>query len=329
MKQITLMIISAFISLCVLSCSKSELTPPTLGQETMKLNKSSVSLEYCKRDTLKVMTAGVDQSKVKYSLYPKESDVVQLAGNVIIARKRGTCQVIAESEDGKVATCNVTVTTEEYVRITELIIEVNGAPMSSKDTLRSKEYQTVDIRVVGYKPANATNPVIKKTELWNDDRTTSSMGPNQQRVDGNYGNSYDDDITLRYKIWTDAKFYDNTSLNLFKGNIDKKEVKIKFDTPEYNDYYIEPDGSVSGCPDYVHYYFKFRFEAFPEDIVLTEEEQKFKNEMEKYDWCKSEINPRTWKEMTLWSAEEHKFVDYDYIAGKHKMCVNYIFEIKP
>ena len=51
--------------------------------------------------------------------------------------------------------------------------------------------------------------------------------------------------------------------------------------------------------------------------------------MEKYDWFKAEINPRTWKEMTLWSAEEHKSVDYDYIAGKHKMCVNYMFEIKP
>ena len=329
MKQITLMIISAFMSLCVLSCSKSELTPPTPGQETMKLNKSSVSLEYCKRDTLKVMTAGVDQGKVKYSLYPKESNVVQLAGNVIIARKKGTCQVIAESEDGKVATCNVTVTTEEYVRITELIIEVNGAPMSSKDTLRSKEYQTVDIRVVGYKPANATNPVIRKTELWDDDRTTSSMGPNQQRVDGNYGNIFLDDITLRYKKWTDSKFYDNTSLNLFKGNIDKKEVRIKFDTPEYWSDTMNPDGTSRQAPDYNNYYFKFRFEAFPEDIVLTEEEQKFKNEMEIYDWCKAEVNPRTWKEMKLGGIDGYQSVDYDYIAGKHKMCVNYMFEIKP
>lgn len=323
MKQITLMIISAFMSLCVLSCSKSELTPPTPGQETMKLNKSSVSLEYCKRDTLKVMTAGVDQSKVKYSLYPKESDVVQLAGNVIIARKRGTCQVIAESEDGKVATCNVTVTTEEYVRITELIIEVNGNPMSSKDTLQSKEYQTVDIRVVGYKPANATNPVIRKTELWNDNRYF------YKPENGNLGNSFDYDITLKYKKWTDAKFYDNTSLNLFKGNIDKKEVRIKFDTPKYSSGTVNPDGSSRQDPDYNNYYFKFLFEAFPEDIVLTEEEQKFKNEMEKYDWCRLEVNAGTSRTVKWGAIDGYKSVDYDYVASKHKMCVNYMFEIKP
>ena len=317
------MIISAFMSLCVLSCSKSELTPPTPGQETMKLNKSSVSLEYCKRDTLKVMTAGVDQSKVKYSLYPKESDVVQLAGNVIIARKKGTCQVIAESEDGKVATCNVTVTTEEYVRITELIIEVNGAPMSSKDTLRSKEYQTVDIRVVGYKPANATNPVIRKTELWNDNRYY------QESYKGNTGNTFDDDITLKYKKWTDTKFYDNTSLYLFKGNIDKKEVKIKFDTPEYWSDTINPDGSSKYNPDYNNYYFKFLFEAFPNDIVLTEEEQKLKNEMERYDWCRKEVNSETSKTAKWGGIDGLPSVGYDYIAGKHKMCVNFTYEIKP
>lgn len=323
MKQITLMIISAFMGLCVLSCSKSELTPPTPGQETMKLNKSSVSLEYCKRDTLKVMTAGVDQNKVKYSLYPKESDVVQLAGNVIIARKKGTCQVIAESEDGKVGTCNVTVTTEEYVKITELIIEVNGAPMSSKDTLRSKEYQTVDIRVVGYKPANATNPVIRKTELWNDNRYF------YEPENGNLGNTFDDDITLKYKKWTDTKFYDNTSLYLFKGNIDKKEVKIKFDTPEYWSYTMNPDGSSAYGPDYNNYYFKFLFEAFPDDIVLTEEEQKLKNEMERYDWCKKEVNAGTSRTAKWGGIDGLPSVDYNYIASKHKMCVNYMFEIKP
>ena len=323
MKQITLMIISAFMSLCVLSCSKSELTPPTPGQETMKLNKSSVSLEYCKRDTLKVITAGVEQSKVKYSLYPKESNVVQLVGNVIIARKKGSCQVIAESEDGKVATCNVTVTTEEYIRITELIIEVNSNPMSSKDTLRSKEYQTVDIRVVGYKPANATNPVIKKTELWNDNRLY------QESYKGNTGNVFRDDITLQYKKWTDTKFYDNTSLNLFKGNINKKEVKIKFDTPEYWSGTINSDGTSRQVPDYNNYYFKFRFEAFPEDIVLTEEEQKLKNEIEKYDWCSVEVNAGTSKTMKWGAIDGYQSVDYDYVASKHKMCVNYMLEIKP
>lgn len=288
----TLLYIALAATMAV-SCSKSELTPPKPGEETMTLNKSSVSLEYLKRDTLKVTTPGVDQSKIEWSLYPEDTKVAVLVkGNIIVARKKGTCQVIGRSADGKVASCTVNVTTEEYVQLSEILIEYNGKIYCKADTIYYNPCQVTEFKVVGYKPDNATHPVIRKTEIFDSRNEANNIG-NRTRWPGSEGS-----------FWGYANYIENKDISNMKGCIGKDEINYKF---------IFPQNVYRGS----FYYFKFLPKAFPDDILLTEEEEEFKLDMEVRDYCQYEINPYMDK-TGIWGGVG----DYDYIASKHKMNVN-------
>lgn len=174
-----------FFSLLIVGCSSSSdefIGPKDPSKITLKMNKSEVSLEYLQRDTL--LVNGVDTSQVKWYVAEGDSCVTML-GNVVVARRKGTAKIMAKAgeEWGEV---KVNVTTENYVPVERIIVDVNGKQykigdikhIMEVDTLFGMEedygawpgYVTGDtvvgyptekmhVKVVGYEPANATYPV--------------------------------------------------------------------------------------------------------------------------------------------------------------------------
>lgn len=175
-------------SLFIVGCSSSSdefIGPKDPSKITLKMNKSEVSLEYLQRDTL--LVNGVDTSQVKWYVAEGDSCVTML-GNVVVARRKGTARIMAKAgeEWGEV---KVNVTTENYVPVERIIVDVNGKQykigdikhiMEKKeeygnydvtdnydylpgfvtgDTVISYTAEKLHVKVVGYEPANATYPV--------------------------------------------------------------------------------------------------------------------------------------------------------------------------
>ncbi len=179
--------LAVLFSLFIVGCSSSSdefIGPKDPSKITLKMNKSEVSLEYLQRDTL--LVNGVDTSQVKWYVAEGDSCVTML-GNVVIARRKGTAKIMAKAgeEWGEV---KVNVTTENYVPVERIIVDVNGKQYKIGDIKRIMEEDTVfvdptldnygylpgfvtgdtvmsytaekmHVKVVGYEPANATYPV--------------------------------------------------------------------------------------------------------------------------------------------------------------------------
>lgn len=180
--------LAVLFSLFIVGCSSSSdefIGPKDPSKITLKMNKSEVSLEYLQRDTL--LVNGVDTSQVKWYVAEGDSCVTML-GNVVVARRKGTAKIMAKvgEEWGEV---KVNVTTENYVPVERIIVDVNGKQYKIGDIKHIREEDTVfvvdptldnygylpgfvtgdtvmsytaeklHVKVAGYEPANATYPV--------------------------------------------------------------------------------------------------------------------------------------------------------------------------
>lgn len=159
-------------AIMLLSCSVSpdewKLPDPDDNEAwTLEMNKSSISLKYLQRDTL--MVKGVDTSQVKWQVMEGDSCVTML-GNVVVGRRKGTAKIAAKAGE-EFGIVTVDVTSEEYVRVDDVIFEVDGQPYIHKDgtvdqrkgmrfrnedTVNVFHTEKVTVRILGVEPANAS-----------------------------------------------------------------------------------------------------------------------------------------------------------------------------
>lgn len=204
-----------FIAAAAFACRKDNTNPePVIPTEnTLEVDKTILSLRYLERDTINV--PGVNAEQVKWNVATGGDEIVTLLGNVVVGRRKGKAVVVAEY-GGKAAAINVEVTTEEYIPVRKIIWEINGQRVESVDDAVYDSFvqfvyydknvhggflapedapkvcmqDEIEIKVVGYEPANASWPVVtcvKAGLFFSFNASESSAFNSEGKIEGQTG----------------------------------------------------------------------------------------------------------------------------------------------
>lgn len=170
----------AVIGTMAMGCAKEEI-PSNPKENTLKLEKTSLSLKYLQMEKIAVTEAGVDNSSVQWEVIEGNEIVSIINGNTIVGRKIGKAKILARMGEKK-AIVEANVTSQDYIPVEEIIFNINGEIVSSKDDIKIwQNYELMNIKVVGYKPENASYANIASVTIL-EDRTPM--------VDHSFGDKY-------------------------------------------------------------------------------------------------------------------------------------------
>lgn len=190
------------MTLLCIACSKDETNiskPETPEEEPLELAAEIISLNYLQ--TLSLQEMGPSGSV--WSIAQGEDSVVSLFNDTLVARGKGKARVTARLGN-RSAEMKVTVTHDEFIPVKELELEINGIKRItiSNDSLAKMAFThnnislmecfhdeaVKEIRIIGYKPENATMPVVERVTyvplIWNN---TLSDGWRLQQRNNNEG----------------------------------------------------------------------------------------------------------------------------------------------
>lgn len=239
MKTLTNLLLLAAVLLA--GCSKDVVVPVNPADNTLKLNNTTLALNYLQMQKLEVTDKDVDTTKVEWSI-SEGTDIVSLLNkNTVVGRRKGAATVVAKYGD-KVAIAKITVQSETYIPVETLIFDINGKRVTSKDSLIWQDYELMNIKIVGYEPANASYPYIQNTDYW---------------LHGENG-------ALDKPFGTSREYLNGTSLAKMKGIVGTIKDSIRFRIgSQYGTPYLDKDTLLY---NYLHITLK----AFPDGLVMNE-----------------------------------------------------------
>lgn len=233
-------------------CSKDVVVPVNPADNTLKLSNTDLALEYLQMQRLEVTESGVDTTQVEWSIKEGTDIVSLLDKNTVVGRRKGTATIVAKYGD-KVAIAKVTVKSETYIPVETLIFDINGKRVTSNDSLIWQDYELMNIKIVGYEPANASYPYIRETDYFRLGQRGQSDKP--------FGNT--------------REYLNGTAFAKMKGMANKIKDSIMYRIGwQYGTPYLNED--TIG-----YNYLKIYLRAFPNGLVMNEIDKavKFKEEI--------------------------------------------------